>query len=147
MASLRRQVVLKTHNKNIHGKKINPVEDAEVIIRETKAFLEKLEVLRLEILARDTAYAVARQSRRSADMENYHNLAQAVSKKCIDYGRDLCEAPIPRWVDGYLSKDNIAITRHAYDVIRNKICASLSVFENDLMPSAKILIDFAEGRH
>lgn len=119
----------------------------EFIIQEAKAFLQTLEDLRLEIIERDEAYAVAKKSKKSSDMEHYHHLARALSHKCLNYGRELCESPIPQWVDSYLSKENIEITRHAYDVIRNKMCTSLSVFEHDLIPCAKILIDFAEGRH
>jgi hypothetical protein len=138
--------VLKTHLKK-HAQPLDPNSNPDVIIQETKNFLQTLEALRLEIVARDEAYAKAKHSKNSADMENYHQLARVISKKCLDYGRDLCDAPIPRWVDGNLSKDRIDITRHAYDIIRNKICASLSIFDNDLMPSAKILLDFAEGRY
>lgn len=119
----------------------------EIFVKESKIFMQTLENLRLEILARDEAYAKAKQSGDKADMENYHQLARVISQKCLDYGRELCEAPIPRWVEGNLSKDNVDITKYAYDVIRNKICASLSVFDNDLMPSIKILKDFVEGRY
>ena len=142
-------MVLKLGNKKNKEKKnsANLVLNPEFIIKESKAFLEKLQIIRHEIIARDKAYAKAKANGNAADMANYNKLAHAVSTKCIDYGRDLCDAPIPQWVDGSLSKDNIAITRHAYDVIRNKICASLNVFDSDLMPSARILVDFAEGVH
>ncbi len=137
--------MLKAHL-NKHHQVLDPAHAPEFIINEAKKFLQSLDDLRAEIIARDAAYVLAKASKNSADMAHYHELAQAISKKCLNYGRDLCEAPIPHWVDGNLSKDNIEITRYAYDVIRNKICASLNVFDSDLMPNAKILLDFAEGR-
>lgn len=137
--------MLKAHHKK-HFIHVDPQSDPEFIIKEAKNFLNSLDVLRNEIVLRDAAYAMAKASKSSADMVHYNELAQVISKKCLNFGRDLCDAPIPHWVEGNLSKDNIEITRHAYDVIRNKICASSSVFDSDLLPNAKILVDFAEGK-
>jgi hypothetical protein len=137
--------VLKAHQKK-HFIPVDPQSDPEFIIKEAKNFLNTLEALRSEIIARDAAYLAAKTNKNSAEMTHYRELAQAISKKCLDYGRDLCNAPIPHWVDGNLSKDHIEITRHAYDVIRNKICASLNVFDSDLMPNAKLLLDFSQGK-
>ncbi len=125
---------------------IDPQSEPEFIINQARAFLKSLEDLRIEIVERDAAFAKAKASKSSVDMAHYHELAKNISKKCLDYGRDLCDAPIPHWVDGNLSKDNVEITRHAYDVIRNKICASSNVFDSDLMPNAKTLLDFTEGK-
>ena len=133
--------------KNYDKQLESPMMSNEFILDGAKAFLQRLEHLHLELIARDAAYTVAKKSKQSADMEHYHNLAREVSQKCLDYGRELCESPVPQWVDGNLSKENTEITRHAYSVIRRKICASFKVFEHDLIPCAKILIDFAEGRH
>jgi hypothetical protein len=137
--------VLKTHL-NKHQPPLDPTHAPEFIIGEAKKFMKSLDDLRNEILVRDAAYKKAKESKNSDDMAHYRELAQTISKKCLDYGRDLCEAPIPNWVDGNLSKDNMEITRRAYDVIRNKICGSLKVFDSDLLPNAKILMDFAEGK-
>lgn len=119
----------------------------EIIVSEAKAFLGTLNDLRAELIERDAAYAKAKASKDSSDMEHYHHLAKAISQKCLNYGRELCENPFPHWVDGNLSKEHIDITRHAYDVIRNKICSSINVFDSDLLPNARILLDFAEGRY
>ena len=137
--------MLKTHL-NKHHQALDAAHAPEFIISEAHKFLQSLEDLRNEIIARDAAFAAAKASKNSADMAHYRELAQAISKKCLDYGRDLCDAPIPNWVDGNLSKDNMEITRRAYDTIRNKICGSLKVFDSDLLPNSKILVDFAEGK-
>jgi hypothetical protein len=139
--------MVRGHLRKNYNQKLEPLMSQEFIVHEAKSFFQTLEILRLELVARDAAYAVAKKSKQRTDMQHYHHLAQEVSYKCLNYGRELCDAPIPQWVDGVLSQDNGVVTRHAYDVIRNKICASLSVFENDLLPNAKVLIDFAEGRH
>lgn len=138
--------VLKAQRHSKHAIHINPHSEPEFILSQAKAFLKSLEDLRTEITERDAAFAKAKATKSHEDMARYHELAKNISKKCLDYGRNLCDDPIPHWVDGNLSKDNIEITRHAYDVIRNKICASSNVFDSDLMPNAKILLDFAEGK-
>jgi hypothetical protein len=102
--------------------------------------------LRNEIITRDQAYQTAKKSGSKDQMEHYHKLSSAISQKCLDYGCDLCDAPIPSWVDSDLSKEKIEIAHHAYDVIRNKLCASLSVFDDDLLPNARALVIFSEER-
>lgn len=120
--------------------------DGEIVLREANNFLHSLEELRREIIVRDETYQAAKKSGDKEQMEKYHQLASAISQKCLEYGRELCEKPIPHWVEANMSKDNAIISRHAYDVVRNKLCASLNVFDNDLLPNARALIGFAEGR-
>jgi hypothetical protein len=132
--------------KKRHFNGISEPENPEIIVREATNFLSSLQALRNEIIVRDEAYKAAKQSGDSQQMEHYHQLAKAISQKCLDYGRELCDNPIPNWVAGNLSKENKVITKHAYEVVRNKICTSLDVFDSDLLPNARTLIDFAEGR-
>jgi len=132
--------------KNVFVSNLPKPENPEEIAREANNFLNTLETLRSDIITRDEAYKAAKQSGDSQQMEHYHQLAKAISHKCLEYGRELCDNPIPTWVAGNLSKENKVITKHAYEVIRNKICTSLDVFDNDLLPNARALIDFAEGR-
>ena len=129
---------------HLHGM-LEP-ESPEIIVREATNFLNSLEALRSEIIVRDEAYKAAKQSGDSQQMEHYHQLAKAISQKCLDYGRELCDKPIPTWVSGNLSKENKVITKHAYEVVRNKLCTSLDVFDSDLLPNARTLIDIAKGR-
>jgi hypothetical protein len=116
------------------------------IIQHAHEFLHLLEVLREEIIIRDETFKEAKAHKDVEKMQIYHQLASEISHKCLAYGRELCEAPIPSWVDGDLSKEKIDLARHAYDVIRNKLCASLNVFDSDLLPNAKTLVMLAEGR-
>ncbi len=121
--------------------------NAEFIMQEANNFLNSLEDLRREIIARDEMYKAAKKSGDKNEMEKYHQLASAISQKCLDYGRVLCDNPVPQWVEANMSKDNAVISKHAYEVIRNKICASLNVFESDLLPNAHTLLSFAEGHY
>lgn len=121
-------------------------EHQEAMVREATAFLNSLESLRTEIIVRDDTFKDAKKHGDKEKMELYHKLAGEISQKCLDYGRELCDSPIPYWVDSNLSKEKIEIARHAYDVIRNKLCASLNVFDNDLLPNARALVNFAGGR-
>ena len=132
--------------KNLFISNLPKPEQPEEIVRQANNFLNKLETLRNEIIARDEAYKAAKHSGESNQMAHYHQLAKAISQKCLDFGRELCDQPIPTWVAGNLSKENQVMTKHAYEVIRNKMCTSLDVFESDLLPNAQLLIDFAEGR-
>ena len=132
--------------KKRHLSILGDAEAAEIMLREATNLLHTLEDLRREIIARDEVYLAAKHSGDKEQMENYHKLASAISQKCLDYGRELCEQPVPHWVTANLPNDKIAITKHSYDVIRNKLCVSLNVFDNDLLPNARALIDFAEGR-
>jgi hypothetical protein len=116
------------------------------IVNHAHEFLHSLEALREEIIIRDKTFKDAKEQKDSEKMKDYQRLAGEISQRCLDYGRELCEAPIPYWVDGDLSKEKIDIARHAYDVVRNKLCASLNVFDSDLLPNAKTLIMLAEGR-
>ncbi len=124
----------------------NVQESPEAVLREANKLLKSLEDLRHEIILRDEAYQAAKSSGDKEQMEHYHQLARDISQKCLDYGRELCEKPIPSWVSANLSKENEVITKHSYEVIRNKICASLNVFDGDLLPNARALIDFAKGK-
>lgn len=121
-------------------------EHLAAIVREANAFLKSLEDLRAEIIVRDQTFKDAKASGDKEKMDLYHKLAAEISQKCLDYGRELCEKPIPYWVDGDLPRDKIEIARHSYDVVRNKLCSSLNVFDNDLLPNANALIRLAEGR-
>lgn len=132
--------------KKRHLSVLDNTESPEMILREATNFLHSLEDLRREIITRDETYLAAKQSGNKEQMEHYHQLASVISQKCLDYGRELCEKPIPHWVTANLSKEQIDLTKHSYDVIRNKLCASLNVFDNDLLPNARTLIDVAEGR-
>lgn len=109
-------------------------------------FYHSLEALRDEIIIRDETFKEAKANKDAEKMALYHQLASEISKKCLNYGRELCDSPIPYWVDGDLTKEKIDIARHAYDVIRNKLCASLNVFDSDLLPNAKTLVMLTEGR-
>lgn len=115
------------------------------LVSHAQDFLHALEALREEMVIRDETFREAKANGDKEKMELYHQLASELSKKCLAYGRELCEAPIPYWVDGDLSKEKIDIARHAYEVIRNKLCASLNVFDNDLLPNAKTLVHLTEG--
>lgn len=121
-------------------------EHAEAILREANAFLQSLENLRAEIIVRDETFKTAKATGDKEKMDLYHRLAAEMSQKCLNYGRELCENPIPYWVDGDLPREKVEIARHSYDVIRNKLCSSLNVFDNDLLPNATALIRLAEGR-
>lgn len=121
-------------------------EHLAAIVREANAFLKSLEDLRSEIIVRDQTFKDAKASGNKEKMDLYHKLAAEISQKCLDYGRELCEKPVPYWVDGDLSRDKVEIARHSYDVIRNKLCSSLNVFDNDLLPNAHALIRLAERR-
>lgn len=121
-------------------------EKPEVMLQEATTFLHTLEDLRRDLVARDAAYLAAKQSGNTQQMEHYQQLASVISQKCLDYSRDLCDQAIPHWVDGNLSKEKVGLAKHAYDVIRHKMCASLNVFDNDLLPNARALITFCEGR-
>ncbi len=136
----------KLNKKNNHLLEIAEHEKPEVMLKEATAFLQKLEALRLELIHRDETYASAKKNSDKEQMDHYHQLASQMSQKCLDYSRDLCDEPIPHWVEGNLSKEQMGLAKHAYEVIRNKMCASLNVFDNDLLPNARALITFAEGR-
>lgn len=116
------------------------------LISHAHDFLHSLEALREEIIVRDETFKEAKANHDKEKMEHYQRLASEISQKCLSYGRELCEAPIPYWVDGDLSKEKVDIARHAYDVVRNKLCASLNVFDSDLLPNAHTLVRLAEGR-
>lgn len=116
------------------------------LIEHAHEFLRSLETLRAEIIVRDETFKEAKANKDPEKMELYHKLASEISQKCLAYGRELCEKPIPYWVDGDLSREKIDIARHAYDVVRNKLCSSLSVFDSDLLPNAKTLVMLTEGR-
>lgn len=129
-----------------HHQMEEEAEHVAAIIREANNFLKSLEVLRDEIIIRDRTFKEAKADGDQEKMKLYHKLAAEISQKCLDYGRELCEAPIPYWVDGDLPRDKVEIARHSYDVVRNKLCSSLNVFDNDLLPNATALIHLAEGR-
>ena len=116
------------------------------LIEHAHEFLRSLEELRAEIIVRDETFKEAKANKDAEKMAIYHQLANEISQKCLAYGRKLCENPVPYWVDGDLSKEKIDLARHAYDVIRNKLCSSLNVFDNDLLPNAHTLVRLAEGR-
>lgn len=116
------------------------------LIEHAHEFLHSLEELRAEIIVRDETFKEAKANKDTVKMALYHQLASEISQKCLAYGRELCENPVPYWVDGDLSKEKIDLARHAYDVIRNKLCSSLNVFDNDLLPNAHTLVRLAEGR-
>jgi hypothetical protein len=136
----------KSNVKKNHLLQLSPHESPEVMLQEATNFLNTLENLRQELIARDAAYTAAKKSGNKEEMEQYRQLASVMSQKCLDYSRELCDAPIPHWVDGNLAKEKMGLAKHAYDVIRNKMCASLDVFNNDLLPNARALITFAEER-
>lgn len=121
-------------------------EHLAAIVREANDFLKSLEDLRAEIIVRDQTFKDAKANGDAEKMDEYHKLAADISRKCLNYGRELCEKPIPYWVDGDLPRDKIEIARHSYDVIRNKLCSSLNVFDSDLLPNAHALIRLAERR-
>lgn len=133
---------LKKHHHNIEDES----EHLAAIIREANDFLQSLEDLRAEIIVRDQTFKDAKANSDKEKMDLYHQLAAGISQKCLDYGRELCENPIPYWVDGDLPRDKVEIARHSYDVVRNKLCSSLNVFDNDLLPNARALVRLAEGR-
>ena len=95
--------------------------NADFILQEAHNFLNSLEDLRREIIIRDATYQAAKKSGDKDEMEKYHQLASAISQKCLDYGRVLCDEPIPQWVEANMSKDNAIISKHAYNIIRNKL--------------------------
>lgn len=129
-----------------HNLEQEEAANAEMVLREATAFLKSLEDLRTEMLTRDNMFKEAKQEGNKEKMVQYQTLANEISQKCLNYGRELCEKPIPHWVDSGLSKEKVEIAHHAYDVIRNKLCASLSVFDGDLLPNARALLNLAEGR-
>ena len=118
--------------------------DSKAIIKESLAFLAILEGLRSEIILRDEMYIAAKHSDDKSKMDEYNSASRLISQKCLDYGRELCDQSIPHWVSGHLPPEKAEIAKHAYDMIRNKICASLNVFDNDLLPNARALVAFAE---
>ncbi|MDD5228882.1 MAG: hypothetical protein PHN45_00985 [Methylococcales bacterium] len=136
----------KSNTKKNHLFELSAHEKPEVMLQEATDFLQTLENLRQELITRDAAYVAAKKSGDKEQMEQYRQLSSTMSQKCLDYSRDLCDAAIPHWVDGNLPKEKVGLAKHAYDVIRNKMCASLDVFDNDLLPNAHALITFAEGR-
>lgn len=136
----------KSNAKKSHLFEIAEHEKPEAMLQEAIDFLHTLEDLRRELIHRDETYASAKKSGDKEQMDHYHKLASAMSQKCLDYSRELCDKPIPHWVEGNLNKEHIGLAKHAYEVIRNKMCASLNVFDNDLLPNARALITFAEGR-
>ncbi len=136
----------KSNAKKNHLLEIAEHEKPEVMLQEATAFLHTLENLRLELIHRDETYLAAKKSGDKTQMNHYHELASVMSQKCLDYSRDLCDQPIPHWVEGNLTKEQVGLAKHAYEVIRNKMCASLNVFDSDLLPNARALITFAEGR-
>lgn len=131
-------------------KKHNQIDDdaqhVAAIVHEANAFLHTLEELRDEIIVRDQTFKDAKASGDKEKMDLYHKLAAEISQKCLDYGRELCDRPVPYWVDGDLPREKVEIARHSYDVVRNKLCSSLNVFDNDLLPNARALVKLAEGR-
>lgn len=136
----------KSNAKKNHLLKIAEHDKPEIMLQDATTFLQALQELRSELIHRDEAYLIAKKSGDKAHMNHYHEVANVMSKKCLDYSRNLCEQPIPHWVEGNLTKEQMGLAKHAYEVIRNKMCASLNVFDNDLLPNARALIMFAEGR-
>lgn len=133
-----------THKKHQHLE--DEAKHTAEIVEHAHSFLQSLEALREEIIVRDETFKEAKANKDAEKMALYNQMSSEISQKCLTYGRELCETPIPFWVDGDLTKEKVDIARHAYDVIRNKLCASLNVFDNDLLPNAHTLIKLAEGR-
>ncbi len=133
-------------NKSQQRKHQNEIKelDAKTILRDATEFLNSLEDLRSQLVVRDAAYQEVKKTKDKEKKELYLKLSAEVSQKCLDYGRALCEQPVPYWVDAHMSKEHAAISHHAYEVIRNKICSSLNVFDGDLLPNARALVRFAE---
>jgi|688.fasta_scaffold03153_9 hypothetical protein len=115
---------------------------SNVILREAMDFLNELEALREEVAARDAYFKKIKKSTDKEEMARYQKLADDVSQKCINYGRELCDKPTPMWVSR-VSREHVKLANSMYEVVRDKLCASLSVFDNAILPNARTLVDLA----
>ena len=115
---------------------------SNVILREAMEFLKELEALREEVAARDAYFKKVKNSTDKEELARYQKFADDVSQKCINYGRGLCDNPTPLWVNR-ASREHVKLANSMYEVVRDKLCASLSVFDNAIMPNARTLVDLA----
>ncbi len=115
---------------------------SSVILREAMDFLKELEGLREEVAARDAYFKKVKHSTDKEELARYQKLADEINQKCIDYGRELCDKPTPGWVNR-ASREHVKLANSMYEVIRDKLCASLSVFDNSVLPNARTLVDLA----
>jgi hypothetical protein len=42
-----------------------------------------------------------------------------------------------------VSREHVKLANSMYEVVRDKLCASLSVFDNAILPNARTLVDLA----
>ncbi|MDQ5939278.1 MAG: hypothetical protein QG557_225 [Pseudomonadota bacterium] len=115
---------------------------SNVILREAMEFLKELEALREEVAARDAYFKKVKNSTDKEELARYQKFADDVSQKCINYGRGLCDNPTPLWVNR-ASREHVKLANSMYEVVRDKLCASLSVFDNAILPNARTLVDLA----
>ncbi|MEN9757256.1 MAG: hypothetical protein RL755_1443 [Pseudomonadota bacterium] len=115
---------------------------SNVILREAMDFLKELEALREEVAARDAYFKKVKNSTDKEELARYQQFADEVNKKCIEYGRGLCDNPTPIWVNR-ASREHVKLANSMYEVVRDKLCASLSVFDNAVLPNARTLVDLA----
>lgn len=115
---------------------------SNVILREAMDFLKELEALREEVAARDAYFKKVKNSPDKEELARYQQFADEVNKKCIEYGRGLCDNPTPIWVNR-ASREHVKLANSMYEVVRDKLCASLSVFDNAVLPNARTLVDLA----
>lgn len=115
---------------------------SNVILREAMDFLKELEALREEVAARDVYFQKVKNSTDKEELARYQKFADEVNQKCIEYGRQLCEKPTPMWVNR-ASREHVKLATSMYEVVRDKLCASLSIFDNAILPNARTLVDLA----
>jgi hypothetical protein len=115
---------------------------SNVILREAMDFLKELEALREEVAARDAYFKKVKHSTDKEELARYQQFAEEVNKKCLEYGRGLCDNPTPIWVNR-ASREHVKLANSMYEVVRDKLCASLSVFDNAVLPNARTLVDLA----
>lgn len=115
---------------------------SNVILREAMDFLKELESLRAEVAERDAYLKMIKKSTDKEEIARYQKMADDISQKCINYGRELCDKPTPIWVSR-VSREHVKLANSMYEVVRDKLCASLSIFDNAVLPNARTLVDLA----
>lgn len=115
---------------------------SSVVLREAMDFLKELEALREDIAARDAYFQKVKNSTDKEELARYNQFAEEINQKCIMYGRELCEKPTPMWVNR-ASREHVKLATSMYEVVRDKLCPSLSIFDNAVLPNARTLVDLA----